>query len=149
MPALAAASAEPAATRPLPHHVRPAPRKGALFRPDWDMTGLPCRSAEQVVQAWESVYNVQLSLEGYPSQYCAAFLVVVEQAGRRQLYLLFNLKQSRHLLVCVPGQAPADAAALLKLIGEGKKYLKKSGFELEELAAAEVPDTLGGYFARA
>lgn len=147
----AAGSGEPApgAAKPLPHQLRPAPKKGALFRPDWDLNGLPCRSADQVVQAWESVYNVQLSLEGYPSQYCAAFLVVVEQAGRRQLYLLFNLKQSRHLLVCVPGQPAADEAALLKLIAEAQKYLKKSGFEIETIAAADVPDTLGGYFTGA
>jgi hypothetical protein len=147
---LATGSGEPApGGKPLPHQLRPAPPKGALFRPDWDMHGLPCRSADQVVQSWESVYNVQLSLEGYPSQYCAAFLVLVEQAGRRQLYLLFNLKQSRHLLVCIPGQPPADEAALLKLIDEAKRYLKKSGFEIEKIAAADVPDTLGGYFNRA
>lgn len=146
--ATGSAGTAPSAAKPLPHQVRPAPRKGALFHPDWEMSGLPCRSADQVVQAWESVYNVQLSLEGYPSQYCAAFLVVIEAAGRRQLYLLFSLKKSRHLLVCIPGQPPDDEAALLKLLDEAQKYLKQSGFELEEIAAAEVPDTLGGYFSR-
>ena len=142
------AGTAPAVTKPLPHQVRPAPRKGALFRPDWDMRGLPCRSADQVVQAWESVYNVQLSLEGYPSQYCAAFLVVIEGAGRRQPYLLFSLKKSRHLLVCIPGQPPDDETTLLKFLDEARKYLKKSGFELEKIAAADVSDTLGGYFSR-
>jgi hypothetical protein len=141
------AGTAPAVAKPLPHQVRPAPRKGALFRPDWDMNGLPCRSADQVVQAWESVYNVQLSLEGYPSQYCAAFLVVIEADGRRQPYLLFSLKKSRHLLVCIPGQPPDDETTLLKLLDEAQKYLKKSGFELEKIAAADVPDTLGGYFS--
>jgi hypothetical protein len=132
----------------LPHQLRPAPKAGALFHPEWDLPGLPCESAEQVVQAWGSVYNVQLALEGYPSQYCAAFLVVLREGRRKRLYFLFSLKQSRHTLVCVPSQPPLDEAALRKLVAEGQQFLKRSGFAMDKVPAAEVPGTLGGYFRK-
>jgi len=101
-----------------------------------------------VVQAWESVYNVQLSLEGYPSQYCSAYLAVLKQGRQKRLYFLFSLKKSKHTLVCVPSQLPGDDAALRKAIAEGQKYLKKSGFELEPIAPDQVASILGGYFLK-
>ena len=125
--------------------MRPAPKRGALFHPDWDLQSLPCDSAEQILQAWASVSNVQLSLEGYPSQYCSAYLVVIKQGRQKQLYLLFNLKEIKHILVCVPATPPKDEASLGKLIGEGQKYLLMSGFDLEKLSAAEIPERLGHY----
>ena len=132
--------------KPLPHELRPAPRPGALFRPDWDLAGLPCKSPDQVLQAWESVSNVQLMLEGYPSQYCSAFLVVLKQGRGRHLYLLFNLRESRYTLVCVPGKPPTDEASLAKAVEEGLKYLKMSGFELNRIKPADVAHILGSYF---
>lgn len=138
----------PAKGKPLPHEVRPAPRAGARFHPDWELHGLPCQ-ADQVVLAWGSVSNVQLSLEGYPAQYCAAFLVVAKQGRQKRLYMLFDLKSSKHTLICVPDKPPGDEAALSRLIGEGRKYLLISGFELEEIVADEVPGLLGRYLSKA
>lgn len=143
----AAASGEKAAAdKALPHELRPSPKPGATFRPDWDLQGLPCKSADQILQAWESMANVQLSLEGYPSQYCAAFLVVLKQGKLKQLYIMFNLKMTKHILVCVPSQPPTDEASLNKAIGEGLKYLQMSGFELDKIRPADVANQLGHYF---
>jgi predicted nucleic acid-binding Zn-ribbon protein len=149
MPAESApAVPKPAKGKPLPHEVRPAPKPGARFHPDWELSGLPCRDADQVALAWGSVANVQLSLEGYPAQYCAAFLVVLKQGRQKRLYLLFNLKSSRHTLVCVPDQPPGDEAALNKQISEARSYLQISGFELEKIASREISALLGGYFLK-
>ena len=153
LPANSAAAATPAASKPakgkpLPHEVRPAPKPGARFHPDWELSGLPCRDADQVTLAWNSVANVQLSLEGYPAQYCAAFLVVLKQGRQKRLYLLFNLKSSKHTLVCVPDQPPGDEAALNRQISEARTYLQSSGFELEQIAPGEVAALLGRYFLK-
>ena len=137
--------AKPAVDKPLPHELRPAPKRGALFHPDWDLQSLPCSSAEQILQAWASVSNVQLSLEGYPSQYCSAHLVVIKQGRQKQLYILFNLKELKHILVCVPSTPPKDESSLGKLVEEGRKYLLMSGFDLEKLAADDIPLRLGHY----
>lgn len=141
-----AGGGKPAGEKALPHELRPAPRPGALFRPDWDLHGLPCKSAEQVLQAWESVSNVQLSLEGYPSQYCSAYLVVIKQGKLKQLYILFNLRMNKHTLVCVPAKPPTDEASLTKALGEAMKYLRMSGFELDKIKPADIAHQLEHYF---
>ena len=136
---------KPATDKPLPHELRPAPKPGALFHPNWDLNALPCSSTDQILQAWASVSNVQLSLEGYPSQYCSAHLVIVKQGRQKQLYMLFNLKEIKHILVCVPSTPPKDEASLSKLASEGQKYLLMSGFDLEKLPTADIPKRLGHY----
>lgn len=132
--------------KPLPHEVRPAPAKGAFFHPDWDLEGLPCQSAEQVFKAWETVFNVQISLDGYPSQYCMAFLIVLRVDKVKKLYMLFRLKQSKHTLVKVPAKVPKNENDLQKAIGEGLKFLKTSGFDMQEMPVEYVDSTLGSYF---
>jgi len=143
------AARKPAPDTLLPHDLRPEPKPGAIFRPDWELTSLPCKSADQVLQAWGSVFNVQLSLEGYPSQYCTAFLVILKVGKQKQLFIVFNLKTSKHVLVCVPGKPPTDEAALTKALEAGRKYLLMSGFELEKVAPADMDRVLGGYFLKA
>ena len=126
--------------------MRPAPNKAASFHPDWDLEGLPCKSEKQVVRAWETVFNVQISLEGYPSQYCMAFLIVLRIDDATKLFMLFRLKQNKHTLVCVPAATPNNEEQLQKAIDEGLSFLKKSGFEMEEMPEEYISSSLGGYF---
>jgi hypothetical protein len=132
-------------SKPLPHEVRPAPKKGAFFRPDWDLQGLPCSSTSQVFKAWETVFNVQMGIEGYPSQYCMAFMVVLKQGKQKKLYLLYRLKQNKHTLICIPAKRPKGEATLQKAIKEGLDFLRKSGFEMDEMSAEHIGSTLGAY----
>jgi chromosome segregation ATPase len=133
----------------LPHELRPAPKKGAFFRPDWDLEGLPCKSSDQVLNVWETVFNVQISLEGYPSQYCTAFLVVLRLGKKKQVYTLYRLKKNKHTLVCVPKKSPNDDKSLKKAIDEGLKFLRLSGFEMEPLSKEHIDGALGSYFLEA
>ncbi len=146
-----AVAAEPVAeprlksSKPLPHELRPAPKKGALFQPDWDLPGLPCASITQVCQAWESAFNVQISLEGYPSQYCMVYLVVLNIEEQKKLYLVYRLKKNKYTLVSVPAKMPHDDSSLQKSIAEGLKFLKMSGFEMEEISEENLAGALGSY----
>jgi hypothetical protein len=133
------------ASKPLPHEVRPAPKKGAFFRPDWALQGLPCRSTGQVFKAWETVFNVQMAIEGYTSQYCMAFMVVLKLGKQKHLYLLYRLKQDKHTLICVPAKSPKNEASLQKAIKEGLDFLRKSGFEMDEMSAEHIESSLGAY----
>ena len=136
----------PAEPRKLPHELRPEPQKGAFFRPDWDLEGLPCTSSDDVLQAWETVFNVQISIEGYPSQYCMAFLVVVREGKRKKVYILYRLKMNKHTLVCVPAKTPKDEKSLKKAISEALKFLKMSGFEMDEMAPEHIESALKSYY---
>jgi hypothetical protein len=133
-------------SKPLPHELRPPPKKGAFFRPDWDLQGLPCRTTDQVFKAWETVFNVQIALEGYPSQYCMAFMVVLRLGKQKRLFMLYRLKQNNHTLVCVPAKGPKDEASLQRTIKKGLDFLRKSGFEMDEMSAEHIESTLGHYF---
>lgn len=135
-------------SKPLPHELRPAPDKKALFHPDWDLEGLPCQSAEQVVRAWETVFNVQISLEGYPAQYCMAFLVVLRIDNKKKLFMVYRLKQSKHTLVCVPVTPPANETELKKAIDEGLTFLQRSGFQMEKMPEEYISSSLGSYFLK-
>ena len=135
-------------SKPLPHELRPAPDKKALFHPDWDLEGLPCQSAEQVVRAWETVFNVQISLEGYPAQYCMAFLIVLRIDNKKKLFMVYRLKQSKHTLVCVPATLPANETELKKAIDEGLTFLQRSGFQMEKMPAEYISSSLGSYFLK-
>ena len=135
-------------SKPLPHELRPAPDKNALFHPDWDLEGLPCQSAEQVVRAWETVFNVQISLEGYPAQYCMAFLVVLRIDNKKKLFMVYRLKQSKHTLVCVPATPPANETELKKAIDEGLTFLQRSGFQMEKMPEEYISSSLGSYFLK-
>ncbi|HKJ29095.1 MAG TPA: hypothetical protein VKA22_02700, partial [Desulfuromonadales bacterium] len=132
-------------SKPLPHEVRPAPKKGAFFRPDWDLQGLPCSSTGQVFKAWETVFNVQIAIEGYPSQYCMAFMVVLKQGKQKNLYLLYRLKQNKHTLICIPANRPKNEDSLQKAIKKGLDFLRKSGFEMDEMTVEHIKGTLGTY----
>jgi hypothetical protein len=135
-------------SKPLPHELRPAPNKKALFHPDWDLEGLPCKSEKQVVRAWETVFNVQISLEGYPSQYCMAFLVVLRIDNKKKLFMVYRLKQSKHTLVCVPATPPANETELKKAIDAGLTFLQRSGFQMEKMPEEYVSSSLGSYFLK-
>lgn len=132
--------------RKLPHELRPEPQKGAFFHPDWDLEGLPCKSTEDVLQAWETVFNVQISIEGYPTQYCMAYVVVLRKGKQKRVYLLYRLKTNKHTLVCVPAKKPKDEKSLKRAIKEAMAFLKTCGFEMEEMAAEHVDGALKSYY---
>ena len=60
--------------------------------------------------------------------------------------MLYRLKKDKHTLVCVPAKTLQDEASLKKAIKEGLKFLKLSGFEMEEMAAENIDSTLSRYF---
>jgi hypothetical protein len=62
--------------------------------------------------------------------------------------MLYRLKQDKHTLVCVPSETPGDEGSLRKAIQEGLEFLRRSGFEMEEMAAENIDSTLGGYFLK-
>jgi len=129
--------------KPLPHLLRPPPKPGAFFHVDWDLEELPCSGLEQIEAAWQSVFNVQLSIEGYPGQYCAAFLVILRLAGVRRLYMAFRLSKTKRTLVFAPAKPPSDEAGFKQAMEEARKYLKVSGVELDKVAPEEMRASLG------
>ena len=74
-----------------------------------------------------------------------AFMVVLKQGKQKNLYLLYRLKQNKHTLICIPAKRPKDEDSLQKAIKKGLDFLRKSGFEMDEMTAEHIESTLGSY----
>ena len=116
-----------------PHVVRRPPPAGATFGVDWDLEHLPCSSLDQVVEAYQSICNAQLTLEGYSTQYCSAYIFVLKENGGRQLYMVFNLPQEGRFLIYKPIKKPASSSEIQQLLKEAHKFLQVVGVETERI----------------
>jgi predicted nucleic acid-binding Zn-ribbon protein len=132
----------------LPHNVRRPPSKGAFFHVNWDQQELQVPSIDAVFEAWRSVYNVQLTLEGYPSQYCSGALIVLKEGKGKQLYMMFYLKQNERLLVYEPARKPKDTKGFKKALDEARKFMMLSGIEFEKVDKAELASALKSYLSQ-
>jgi len=116
-----------------PHVVRRPPPAGATFGVDWDLESLPCKSVDQVVELHQSICNAQLTLEGYSTQYCSAFIVVLKENGGRQLYMVFRLPQENRFLIYKPIKKPTSNSEISQLLKEAHKFLQVVGVETEKI----------------
>jgi len=130
-PSSASYSSKPA-TDP-PHVLRKPPPAGAIFGVDWDLDRLPCTSLDQVSELHQSICNAQLTLEGYPTQYCTAYIVILKENGGRQLYMVFNLPQEERFLIYKPIKKPSSGGELQNLLKEAHKFLQVCGIETEQV----------------
>ena len=116
-----------------PHVVRRPPPAGATFGVDWDLEMLPCDSLDQVVELHQSICNAQLTLEGYSTQYCSAFIAVLKENGGRQLYMVFRLPQEDRFLIYKPIKKPKSSSDITQLLKEAHKFLQVVGVETEKI----------------
>jgi len=132
--------------KPPPHVVRKPPLPGATFHVDWDLEALPCEPAA-VKQAWESIYNVTLSIEGYPHQYVGALIVLLGEKSKERLLVAFRLDKEKRNLIYRPVRKIGSDADLKKALNEAQSFLRVSGIEVETVAAEQIKKVLEPYLA--
>jgi len=133
---LVSSSKSPARSEPspnAPHVLRKPPPAGATFGVDWDLEYMPCTSLDQVVEIHQSICNAQLTLEGYTTQYCSAHIIIANENGGRQLFMVFNLTQERRFLIYKPIKKPTSNTDIGRLLKEAQKFLQVCGIETEKL----------------
>lgn len=119
---------------PPPHVLRRPPPPGAFFHVDWDRTSVPCPTVGDLCEVHQSIGMAQLSMEGYPNQYCSAFIVVVKAGDQKHLFMPFRLCTSNRVLVYVPAEQPANPASLTKALKEASRFLQVVGMETERVS---------------
>ncbi|MBE0597447.1 MAG: hypothetical protein IH614_09270, partial [Desulfuromonadales bacterium] len=119
---------------PPPHVVRRPPPAGAFFHVDWDLTAIPRQRAADLCEIHQSIGFAQLSIEGYPTQYCNAFIVVVKDGEQKRLFMPFRLSSSNRLLVYVPAEQPSSDGVLAKAMKEANRFLQVVGMETERVS---------------
>jgi hypothetical protein len=104
---------------------------GAFFQVDWDLADIAYESADDVLEVHQSISMTQLSLEGFPNQYCAAYIVALKKGKGRQVYVAFRLATSNRVLVYVPSSPPRNQDAYGRTMNEANKFLRVTGIETE------------------
>ncbi|HKI51294.1 MAG TPA: hypothetical protein VJ995_04420, partial [Geothermobacteraceae bacterium] len=118
------------------------------FHVDWDLNGLTCDSG-MVGQAWRSIYNVTLSIEGYSHQYVEAVIVLLKETAKSRLFMIFRLEGEGRNLVYRPAKPLDSDAALKKGLEEARNYLRVSGIEVEPVPADQLKQVLSPYLTQA
>jgi hypothetical protein len=145
---VAPANAKPVGAKKPPHEQRRPPLPGAFFHVDWDLNGLTCEIG-MVGQAWQSIYNVTLSIEGYSHQYVEAVIVLLKETAKSRLFMMFRLEGEGRNLVYRPAKLPDSDAALKKSLEEARNYLRVSGIEVEPVPADQLKKVLSPYLIQA
>lgn len=133
------ASESPAEPTPKPSS-RPAV-PGAFFRVAWELNGIAYDSVDEVQEVHQSINLTQLSLEGYPNQYCSAYIIVLQKGGKRRVYVAFRLSASKRALVYVPGNQPCNQGDYVKVMKEAGKFLRVTGIETERVPLGKSPQS--------
>jgi hypothetical protein len=120
--------------RPVAPPPKPSTRpsvSGAFFQVDWDLADVAYESADDVLEVHQSISRTQLSLEGFPNQYCTAYIVALKKGKGRQVYVAFRLATSNRVLVYVPSSPPRNQDAYGRTMNEANKFLRVTGIETE------------------
>jgi hypothetical protein len=138
----------PAAAGPAPPVAAPRPSvPGAFFQVDLELAGIDYVAAEEVAELHQGLCMIQLSLEGYPSQYCAGYIIGLQQGRSRQVFVAFRLSASGRNLVYRPTHRPRNQAEYGKALREAIKFLRVVGLETEPLPLPAAPGERCGFLA--
>jgi multidrug efflux pump subunit AcrA (membrane-fusion protein) len=122
--------------RPVSPPLKPTSRPsvaGAFFQVDRDLADIAYESPDDVLEVHQSVSMTQLSLEGFPNQYCTAYIIALKKGKGRQVYVAFRLAASNRVLVYVPTSLPHNQDAYARAQQEANKFLRVTGIETERL----------------
>ncbi len=143
-PASPPASSPSSSLRPMVGANRPRPARrggvaGAFFQVDWDREQVDCDPVRDIIEVQQSFSMAPLSLEGFPSQYCSAYIVGFKKGGGREVNVVFHLKQSGRLLVYVPGKPISDQSGYARGMQEAQKFLQVVGMDTERMSLGNAP----------
>jgi hypothetical protein len=117
-----------------PQIVRRPPPRGAFFHIDWELDCIEYASPEEIIEVHESMNMTQLSLEGYHSQHCSAWIVAVKKRETRQVFVAFGLSESGRNLIYSPAKPIRNNEDYQKALREAVKFLEVVGYIPEKMA---------------
>lgn len=128
--------------------VSPAPKmvsrpavSGAFFQVDPELAVIACESVDDVLEVQQSISMTQLSLEGFPNQYCMAYVVALKKGAARQVHVAFRLTTSDRILIYSPPKPPRDQQAYARAMQEALRFLRVTGIETERVPLGKSPQS--------
>ena len=125
---------------PVPGQPRRRPVAGATFQVDLDLEAIPCEPLRDVLEVQQSINLTQLSLEGFPNQYCSAWIVGLRSGSLTTVRVAFRLSDSRRSLVYLPVREPQGREGYARVLQEALKFLRVTGLEMERLPLGTKPE---------
>ena len=103
------------------------------FSVDHSLTCIEFADEEEVGPLHQSLNSVHLTLEGFPSQNCAAYLCAVQRHTGSEVYFALHLKQTGSVLVYVPNKQPASSEECAQVLHEGIAFAETVGFIMDQV----------------
>lgn len=128
--AASSGAGEPGLRAPI---VRRPPPKGAFFHADWDLAVIEYDSPDDILEVHLSMNLTQLSLEGYHSQHCSAWIVALKKGKNRQVHVVFGLLESGLNMIYSPAKPIRNKDDYKKALSEAAKFLKVVGYFPEKM----------------
>jgi hypothetical protein len=107
--------------------------QGASFQIDWSLPFVAYSDVEEVAEVYQSIGPSQLSLEGFSSQYCSAYVIVLKREARPKVYVAFLLSSDNRVLVYVPVREPGGSAEFKKVKEEAMQFVQLAGYMLDRV----------------
>jgi hypothetical protein len=85
-------------------------------------------AAEEIESLHQSLNMVRVTIEGFPSQNCTAFLCAVKRAGTQKVYVALYLEESNRALIYLPEKQPESAEECDRIINDGITFAETAGF---------------------
>ena len=98
------------------------------FIPDRTLAGVPCSSPESLAALYESSNKINTAPEGFKIQKSTAAVCAVTRNNSSEIYLVWQMTETKQSLVCTPERQPRDEASFRKIFHEAIFYFECIGF---------------------
>lgn len=105
----------------------------ASFSVDSSLHWIEFTSEEEVKALHQSLNTVMLTVEGFGSENCSAYLVAVEHGGTSSVFFALHLRQSNRALIYVPDMEPVTPQACAGVIEDGINFAETVGFMMDRI----------------
>lgn len=90
-------------------------------------------AAEEIESLHQSLNMVRVTIEGFPSQNCTAFICAVKRAGTHKVYVALYLDESNRALIYLPEKQPESVEECDGIINDGIVFTETAGFMMAKV----------------
>ena len=110
------------------------------FQLNSKLTAVECRSAEEVVELYQSINHAQLSPDGKGQESCQGYICCLKKGGALRVYAAIYGVQSGRTSVYLPEVQPEDEAAYARTVRGAISFAEDVGLMMEPVKLeADVP----------
>jgi len=114
-------------------HHRKSSEKPVVFTIDKSKTFLGTVQPDDVLEIYQSLNRTRVALEDNTTVTCDAYMCSVKENGKKHIYILLYLVDSKDILVYVPEKQPANDEEYAVIMGDGLDFIEIVGFMMDPI----------------